>query len=126
MMKDKPQDLDKLHHIAISVHEKSIAEVVEWYREQFRCEIVYQDETWAMLQFANVQLALVIPDQHPPHLGFETLQAEEYGELKTHRDGTRSIYISDPARNAVEIMAPTESTPWPPTPDKMMSYFFMP
>lgn len=108
-MNDAFPDLDSLHHIAISVHEKSIAEMVDWYREQFRCEVAYQDETWAMLQFANVQLALVIPGQHPPHLGFENPRAEEFGELKTHRDGTRSIYISDPAHNTIEIMAPVET-----------------
>jgi catechol 2,3-dioxygenase-like lactoylglutathione lyase family enzyme len=108
-MTDSSPELDKLHHIAISVHEKTITEMVDWYREQFRCEVVYQDETWAMLQFANVQLALVIPGQHPPHLGFETPRAEEFGELRSHRDGTRSIYVSDPAHNAVEMMAPIES-----------------
>jgi len=27
----------------------------------------------------------------------------EFGELKTHRDGTRSCYINDPSGNAVEI-----------------------
>jgi catechol 2,3-dioxygenase-like lactoylglutathione lyase family enzyme len=109
-MNDAFQELDKLHHIAISVHEKSIAEMVDWYREQFRCDVVYQDDTWAMLQFANVQLALVIPGQHPPHLGFENPRAEEFGELKTHRDGTRSIYISDPAHNTIEMMSPVEAT----------------
>lgn len=98
----KATTLDALHHVAISV--KDIAQAVDWYRDQFRCEIVYQDDTWAMLQFANVQMALVVPHQHPPHLGFTSPKAEEYGELKTHRDGTRSIYISDPSGNAVEIL----------------------
>ena len=101
-------NLDSLHHIAISVKEKTIAEMVEWYRETFRCEVTYQDETWAMLQFENVQLALVVPGQHPPHLGFETPSAESHGELKLHRDGTRSIYIPDPAGNAVELLAPMD------------------
>jgi len=98
----KTATLDALHHVAISVQD--IAQAVNWYQEQFCCDVVYQDDTWAMLQFANVQMALVIPDQHPPHLGFTSPKAEEYGELKTHRDGTRSIYISDPSGNAVEIL----------------------
>lgn len=109
-MADSTGNYDSLHHIAISVGEKSIAEMVDWYLEQFRCEVVYQDKTWAMLQFANVQLALVTPGQHPSHLGFETPRAEEFGELQTHRDGTRSVYISDPANNAVEMLAPIETT----------------
>ena len=108
-MSDHTGNFDSLHHIAISVDDKSIAEMVDWYQQQFRCEVVYQDKTWAMLQFANVQLALVTPGQHPPHLGFETSRAEEFGELKTHRDGTRSVYVSDPANNAVEMLAPIEN-----------------
>jgi catechol-2,3-dioxygenase len=100
----------RLHHVAISVGDKSIAEMVDWYRRTLGCEVAYQDETWAMLQFANVQVALVMPGQHPPHLGFETPEAERFGELRTHRDGTRSIYIPDPAGNPVEMMAPAEVT----------------
>lgn len=99
------ETLDSLHHVAVSVND--IAGAVKWYRETFRCEIAYQDETWAMLRFANCSLALVIPGQHPPHLGFvtPTETAESYGTLKTHRDGTRSIYIADPAGNPVELLA---------------------
>jgi catechol 2,3-dioxygenase-like lactoylglutathione lyase family enzyme len=96
--------LDSLHHVAISV--KNVAESVNWYRETFRCEISYQDETWALLTFGNVSLALVIPEQHPPHLGFVSPRAAEFGPLKTHRDGTRSCYISDPSGNAVELLDP--------------------
>ncbi|MEZ5952362.1 MAG: VOC family protein [Planctomycetaceae bacterium] len=96
------QAFDTVHHVAISV--ENIAEAVAWYREQFRCGIVYQDDTWAMLQFANLQMALVVPEQHPPHIGFAMPNAERYGSLKTHRDGTRSVYTSDPCGNVVEMM----------------------
>lgn len=96
------QKLDALHHLAIEV--KNIADAIEWYQKQFRCTIVYQDETWGMLQFANVQLALVTPGQHPPHIGFTSPVADQFGELKTHRDGTRSVYISDPFGNVVELL----------------------
>jgi catechol-2,3-dioxygenase len=95
--------LDRLHHVAISV--PNIAEAVDWYRAQFACEVTYQDATWAMLKFANVGIALVIPDQHPPHLGFVTPTAHNF-PLKRHRDGTESVYISDPAGNAVELLSP--------------------
>jgi catechol 2,3-dioxygenase-like lactoylglutathione lyase family enzyme len=96
--------LDRLHHVAISV--PNIAEAVDWYRATFACEVTYQDATWALLKFANVGIALVIPEQHPPHLGFVTPNACNYGQLKRHRDGTESIYISDPAGNAVELLSP--------------------
>jgi len=94
--------LDRLHHLAISVAD--IATAVEWYTNTFSCEVSYQDETWALLRFQNLHLALVIPEQHPPHVAFTRPDASRFGELKTHRDGTRSCYIEDPAGNAVEIM----------------------
>ena len=96
------ETLDALHHVAISVND--IAQAVDWYTATFRCKVHYQDATWAMLDFANVQVALVLPGQHPPHLGFTHPEAEKFGQLKAHRDGTRSTYIPDPAGNAVEIL----------------------
>jgi catechol-2,3-dioxygenase len=96
--------LDRLHHVAISVTD--IAAAVDWYRETFRCDVAYQDATWAMLKFDNVSLALVLPNQHPPHLGFVTPAAHQFAPLKRHRDGTESVYISDPAGNAVELLSP--------------------
>ena len=67
-----------------------------------------QRVAWALLQFANTQLALVIPAQHPPHIGFTHPQAEAFGDLKLHRDGTRSCYVADPSGNPVEVLAPIE------------------
>jgi catechol 2,3-dioxygenase-like lactoylglutathione lyase family enzyme len=107
-MSAAPSELDSLDHVAISVD--NIAAAVDWYRQHLRCRVSYQDDTWAMLEFANTRLALVIPSQHPPHVGFVTPKAETYGELKLHRDGTRSIYIPDSAGNAVELLAPYEAT----------------
>ena len=96
-------ELDRIDDIAIPVDD--VAAAVEWYKERFRCEIGYQDETWALLNFANARLAFVIAEQHPPHLGFTHPNAESFGPLKSHRDGTRSTYISDPSGNAVELLA---------------------
>jgi catechol 2,3-dioxygenase-like lactoylglutathione lyase family enzyme len=78
-----PQDpqLDTVHHVAIAV-----------------------DETWAMLEFANIRLALIAGKAHPPHVGLMKPNAAEFGPLKPHRDGTRSVYIEDPAGNWVEIL----------------------
>jgi catechol 2,3-dioxygenase-like lactoylglutathione lyase family enzyme len=91
--------------VAISVND--IAKAVDWYRSNFRCEIAYQDATWAFLKFSNLHLALVLPGQHPPHVAFVSKRATTHPGLKPHRDGTRSVYISDPAGNAVELMDPT-------------------
>lgn len=94
---------DSLDHVAIPVQD--VASAVAWYTQTFRCKVKYQDPTWALLGFENVNVALVIPSQHPAHLGFVSPEAEKFGALKTHRDGTRSCYVNDPAGNSVEILA---------------------
>jgi len=96
-------NLDSLDHVAIPVED--VASSVDWYTRTFQCEVKYQDETWALLGFENVNVALVIPSQHPAHIAFASKEAARFGELKTHRDGTRSCYVKDPTGNAVEIMA---------------------
>ena len=99
------EPLDVVHHIAISVD--NIATAIKWYTKEFKCEIAYQDETWAFLKFANMHLALVLPNQHPPHIAFVSDKATVHPALKGHRDGTRSVYVSDTAGNAIELMDPT-------------------
>ena len=98
-----PPALDRIEHVAIAVTD--VAAAVAWYTATLRCTVTYQDATWAMLKFSNLELALVIPEQHPPHLAVANPNAGAFGLLKTHRDGTRSTYVKDPAGNAVEIMA---------------------
>lgn len=95
--------LDSIHHVAVAVQDVKAA--VEWYRQNFQCKVSYQDDTWAMLDFANLKMALVIPGQHPAHVAFVHPEAEKFGALKPHRDGTRSVYVRDPSGNAVEILA---------------------
>jgi len=94
--------VDRIHHIAIEV--KEIQKSVDWYISRFDCEVAYQDATWALLNFDNISLAMVMPGAHPPHLGITKPDAERFGELKTHRDGSRSIYLEDNSGNAVEIL----------------------
>lgn len=98
-----PGPLDRIDHVAISVAD--IPAAVTWYTSTFRCKVVYQDATWALLEFDNLQLALVVSEQHPPHVALKSREAERFGTLETHRDGTRSVYVTDPAGNSVEIMA---------------------
>jgi catechol 2,3-dioxygenase-like lactoylglutathione lyase family enzyme len=95
--------LDRIDHVAVSV--RDIDRAVDWYTRSFRCRVTYRDPTWAFLEFDNLKLALVVPEQHPPHIAFVSPNAETFGPLRTHRDGTRSTYLADPAGNSVEIMA---------------------
>ena len=94
--------MDKMHHIAIEVN--AIQESLDWYKKNTDCKITYEDDTWAMIEYDNISLALVLPGMHPPHIAFEKDNAEDYGILKPHRDGTSSVYIKDPANNSVEIL----------------------
>ena len=99
---DQPA-LDSIHHLAIAVTD--VAASVRWYQDNFACRVAYQDATWALLKFANTSMALVIPAQHPPHIGIQVDDAARFGTLITHRDGTRSVYVNDPDGNALEMMA---------------------
>jgi catechol 2,3-dioxygenase-like lactoylglutathione lyase family enzyme len=99
--KTKP---DSIHHVAIQVDD--IERALNWYSSNFNTEVVYQDDTWAMLRFDNIYLALVIPGQHPPHIAIEHEDAESHGTLVKHRDGTESIYIKDSEGNTLELMKP--------------------
>ena len=94
--------MDKIHHIAIEVTD--IGRAIAWYTGHFTCEVSYQDDTWAMLKFDNVQLALVLPAEHPHHVGFIRKDAAKFGPLKTHRDGVASIYVKDSEGNDLEIL----------------------
>lgn len=94
--------LDTLHHVAVAV--TNIKQTVDWYTDRFKCRVGYQDDTWAFLHFANVSLAFVVPEQHPPHIAVLG-NPGQYGAPQKHRDGTRSVYIKDPAGNNVEILA---------------------
>ena len=92
----------KIHHTAICVDD--IHEAIDWYCSKLKFEIEYQDNTWALLSFENSKIALVLPEQHPPHIAFEHKKASDFGELTKHRDGTASVYISDPFGNTIELL----------------------
>ncbi len=96
------QKLEKIDHVAIVVD--NIAVSAKWYQSQFNCQIEYIDKTWALLKFANICLALVLKIQHPGHICFIKANAAQFGSLTTHRDGTKSVYLSDPSGNTIEIM----------------------
>jgi catechol 2,3-dioxygenase-like lactoylglutathione lyase family enzyme len=94
--------LDRIHHVAIPVPD--IAKALEWYTSRFNCRVEYVDETWALLEFANAKLALVLPNEHPSHFALTRPDANTFGKLVTHRDGLHSVYINDAFGNSIEIL----------------------
>ena len=93
--------MNRIDHVAITVDD--VRESVDWYVNEHGCSIIYCDDTWAMLQFENIKLALVVDDEHPFHIAFET---EDLGPLGgvLHRDGSISRYIDDPSGNKIELI----------------------
>jgi catechol 2,3-dioxygenase-like lactoylglutathione lyase family enzyme len=98
--------LDPIHHVAVVV--RDVGESVRWYTERFRCVVVYCDATWALLQFGNLQMALVSPGQHAAHVGIAREDAPRFGAIRAHRDGVRYVYIEDPSGNTVEVVEEKE------------------
>jgi catechol 2,3-dioxygenase-like lactoylglutathione lyase family enzyme len=98
----KKRKLDQIHHIAISV--PNIAKGLEWYTSRFNCNVEYVDKTWALLAFANCKLALVLPKEHPSHFALSRPDAKTFGELVTHRDGLKSVYVTDGFGNSIEVL----------------------
>ena len=94
-----------LDHIAVNV--ENIADGVEWYCDNLLdvC-ILYQDETWAMLEVGGAKLALTISNQHRPHVAFR-VESPPQG-FKTHRDGSKFVYLSDPYGNVIEMICYSE------------------
>ena len=68
--------MDKIDHIAIQTD--SIKKSINWYKTMFDCEVEFEDSTWALIKFENTKLALVIPDQHPPHIAIKRLKIKYF------------------------------------------------
>ena len=97
----------KFDHVALT--SKSISNSVKWYAEKFNASIIYQDDTWGLVDVSGTKIAFVMPGQHPPHICFSV--DEEYvkvnlkkSKFKKHRDGTESCYISDCDGNFIEFL----------------------
>jgi catechol 2,3-dioxygenase-like lactoylglutathione lyase family enzyme len=96
-------------HVALPSN--NIPQSVEWYTTRFGATVIYQDKTWAFLQLGGIKLALVSPQQHPPHVALKVDEAQlaeaaqsNNVKIDSHRDGTKGIYIKDPFGNAVELI----------------------
>ena len=98
-----------LDHVAVPAAD--IDQSVQWYTREFGATVLYQDKTWAFLQVGGSKLALVTPTQHPPHIAFSVTEEQLAQASQTsgipidkHRDGTKGIYVKDPAGNAIELI----------------------
>ena len=70
--------------------------------KEFKCKILYQDDTWALLSFKNISLALVNPNEHPPHVAIVDKSTCDNPNAKSHRDGIKYVYETDPDENVIE------------------------
>ena len=88
--------IERIDHVAITVN--NITRAVKWYTANRKCNVKYQDDSWALLEFENIDLALVLPAEHPPHMAFQdnTISGDK------HRDGSESIYEHDTFGNIIE------------------------
>ena len=59
-----------------------------------------------MLQFGNINLALVLEDEHPNHFALvdRSLHEKYPKNIKYHRDGIGYIYQKDPSGNHIELL----------------------
>ena len=93
---------DFIDHIAVEV--KDVEAAVNWYSKKFNCNIKYQDNTWAMLSFQNISIALVTPGEHPPHFAIVKESLNKDDEIKYHRDGIGYMYSKDIDNNVIELV----------------------
>ncbi len=98
-------------HVALNV--TNIKNAIEWYVSNLDAKVLFQDETWGLVEIAGTRIAFTIPSQHPPHIAFAVDSLEKIpGAAKIHRDGSISSYVSDPDGNFIEYIY------WPKTPDQ--------
>ncbi len=95
--------IERFDNIAISV--KDIQKSIDWYQKNIGAKIKYQDETWALVCVNDTDIAFVTNNQHPPHIAFRVDSLCDLDpSYKTHRDGSKYIYKTDPDGNTVELI----------------------
>ena len=93
----------KFDHVAVNVAQ--IPRAIAWYVKNLEARVLYQDDTWALLEAGGTKIALTLNSQHPAHIAFDigTDPSEEFlRKAKRHRDGSISRYVVDPDGNAIE------------------------
>ena len=96
----------KFDHVALV--SQDIDASIKWYSNRFECEVIYQDDTWGLVNVAGLSLAFVTPGQHPAHIAFCITKKESKmfpsKKFKSHRDGTKSFYERDNQNNIIEFI----------------------
>ncbi len=98
-------------HVAQQVPD--IAEALDWWRRTVPgATVLYQDETWGLIEAGGTRLAFVMAEEHPNHVAWrvsgadlERLADEHDAQIDAHRDGTRGFYLTAPGGQAVEVIA---------------------
>ena len=98
-------------HVAQQVSD--IGAALDWWQRMVPGAVVlYQDDTWGLLEAGGARLAFVMADEHPDHLAFkvsvdelERMAAEHDAQVALHRDGSRSFYTAAPGGHRVEVVA---------------------
>jgi catechol 2,3-dioxygenase-like lactoylglutathione lyase family enzyme len=101
----------RFDHVAQRVPD--IGEALAWWQGMLPDAVVlYQDDSWGLLEAGGARLAFVLADQHPSHVAWrvseaqlERLAAESDSKIATHRDGSRSFYLEAPGGNGFEVIA---------------------
>ena len=57
-----------------------------------------------MLEFENINLALVSKDEHPNHIAIVDKKIMKNKDIQFHRDGIVYLYIKDPDSNYIELI----------------------
>ena len=92
----------KIDHIALK--SDNPRQSAEWYCDNFEATMLYADDSWALIEFENIKMAFVVPEQHPEHFAF-LVDSFELGEkINEHRDGSLSVYKQDPWGNSYELI----------------------
>ena len=101
----------KFDHVAQPVPDIAAA-LAWWQRAVPGARVLYEDDTWGLLEAGGAKLAFVVAEQHPQHLAFavssetlERLAAEHGAEIARHRDGSRSFYLEAPGDGRLEVIA---------------------
>ena len=93
--------LDSIDHVAILVDD--IPRAIAWYSQSFKCKIVRQSKSWALLKFDNINLALICSPNHPPHIAILDKNLEKDGtNIMQHSDGSVGKDEHDNAGNIIE------------------------
>jgi thioredoxin reductase (NADPH) len=96
LFEHEPRAFIKRDNGDMAVVVENIGEAIHWYRNHFACNVLHQDQSWAMLHFGNVQLALVLPEKDPAHGGFVTRQVSDSSPfLTTGGNGIQFPYVEE-------------------------------